>query len=92
MEKRIPDISNQIYYEETLDLLKANYNVIGTHWASSQLEWLNAVYAQFKDHDKFLITIYLIKKTLDFYSRNFTRLSYDQFYSKDTFEIYSAII
>lgn len=87
MEKRIPDISNQIYYEETLDLLKDNYNVIGTHWASSQLEWLNAVYAQFKDHDKFLITIYLIKKTLDFYSRNFTKLSFEEFYSKDKVEI-----
>ena len=30
---------------------------------------------------------YLIKKTLDFYSRNFTKLTYDDFYSKDTLEI-----
>ena len=53
----------------------------------NQLEWMNGVYRTFNDHDKFLIIIYLTKKTLDFYSRNFTLLNYDQFYSQDILEI-----
>ena len=61
--------------------------MIGSHWVNHQLEWMNGVYAAFKDHDKFLIIIYLTKKTLDFYSRSFTRLSYERFYSKDTIDI-----
>ncbi len=86
-QSKIPQISEQIYKNDTLSVLENTYSMIGTHWVNHQLEWMNGVYAAFKDHDKFLIIIYLTKKTLDFYSRNFTRLSYDQFYSKDTFEI-----
>ena len=87
MEKKIPDISSQLYSADILILLNENYNVIGPQWANNQLEWLNSIYEHFKDHDKFLIIIYLIKKTLDFYSRNFTKLSFEDFYSKDKVEI-----
>jgi DNA-binding Lrp family transcriptional regulator len=56
-------------------------------WVNHQMEWCNGVFSSFKDHDKFLVIIFLIKKTLDFYSRNFIKLTFDQFYSKDTVEI-----
>ena len=56
-------------------------------WVSNQMEWNNGIYASFKDHDKFMILIFLIKKTLDFYSRNSIKLTYDEFYKKNTFEI-----
>jgi len=87
MKKNLPLISKQIYSEDVFKLLKDNYAVIGPKWISSQLGWINDSYSSFKDHDKFLIVIYLIKKTLDFYSRNFTKLSFDEFYSKDFVEI-----
>ena len=87
MKPVIPDISKQIYKEHISDVLEDKYSILGPLWVTYQMEWCNGVYASFKDHDKFLIVIFLIKKTLDFYSRNFTKLSYDEFYSKDSVEI-----
>ena len=84
MINQIPDISKQIYKEQVHDVLESKYSTIGPMWVNHQMDWSNGVYACFKDHDKFLIIIFLIKKTLDFYSRNFIKLTYDQFYSKDT--------
>ena len=83
----IPDISKQIYFQDTLDVLENNYAAIGPLWSSHQMEWCDNVYSAFKDHDKYLIIIYLVKKTLDFYSRNFVKLSYEEFYSKHQIEI-----
>jgi len=87
MKLNIPKISKQIYSQETLNVLINQYADIGPQWTVHQLEWTNTIYQSFKDHDKFLIVIYLTKKTLDFYSRNFTKFSYDDFYLRDTIEI-----
>jgi len=67
--------------------MENKYSTLGSVWVSHQMEWCNGVYSSFKDHDKFLIVIYLVKKTLDFYSRNFVKLSYEEFYLRDTLEI-----
>ena len=87
MKVKIPDISKQIYKEDILDVMENRYSTVGSVWVSHQMSWLNGIYASYKDHNKFLIVILLIKKTLDFYSRNFTKLAYEEFYSKDTVEI-----
>jgi len=87
MITRIPDVSNQIYQKDVLSVIENKYSTLGPMWVSHQMEWCNGTYASFKDHDKFLIVIFLIKKTLDIYSKNFTKLTFDQFYSKDTVEI-----
>jgi len=87
MSLAIPDISKEVNEEEILNILDNNYSVLGTLWVKNQMEWTNEIYATFKDHDKFLIIIYLIKQTLDFYSRNFTKLNFEEFYSRDTLEI-----
>ena len=87
MKTSIPEISKQIYKEDTLAVLEKKYSTLGPMWVNQQMEWMNGVYASFKNHDKFLILIFLVKKTLDFYSRNFTKLSYDEFYSRDIVEI-----
>jgi predicted transcriptional regulator len=84
---KIPQISRQLYEQDVLNILIDQYSNIGSVWTMSQLEWMNSVYRTFNDHDKFLTIIYLIKNTLDFYSRNFTMLNYNQFYSKDSLEI-----
>jgi len=84
MQTDIPDITKQIYKEDILSVMESRYSTLGSVWVSHQMEWCNGVYSSFKDHDKFLIIIFLVKKTLDFYSKNFTKLSYDQFYSRDT--------
>jgi len=87
MMVKIPDISKQIYKEDILGVMESRYSTLGSAWVSHQMSWLNGIYSSYKDHNKFLIVIFLIKKTLDFYSRNFTKLPYEEFYSKDTVEI-----
>ena len=87
MNVKIPDISKQIYKEDILSVMEGRYSTLGSAWVSHQMDWCNGVYASFKDHDKFLIVIFLIKKTLDFYSRNFVKLSYNDFYARETVEI-----
>ena len=86
-KKKIPKISEQINKDDVFTSLEKKYSVLGPLWVNHQMEWLNGVYAAFKDHEKFLITIYLVKKTLDFYSRNFIKLPFNHFYSKNTIEI-----
>ena len=87
MKVKIPDISKQIYKEDILGVMESRYSTLGSAWVSHQMSWLNGIYSSYKDHNKFLIVIFLIKKTLDFYSRNFTKLPYEEFYLKDTVEI-----
>ena len=87
MNIKIPKISRQIYTDDVLNILENKYSIIGPIWTNHQMEWCNSIYSSFNDHNKFLIIIYLIKKTLNFYSRNFIKLSYNQFYLKNTVEI-----
>ena len=87
MNSKIPDISWQIYTEDILKVLEKKYSTMGPMWVNQQCEWMNGIYASFKNHDKFLILIFLVKKTLDFYSRNFTKVTYEEFYSKDIVQI-----
>jgi len=87
MNNKIPEISKQIYKEDILRLIDSRYSVLGPIWTSHQLEWFNGIYSSFKDHDKFMIIIFLTKKTLDFYSQNFIKFNFDVFFSKDTIEI-----
>ena len=86
-ESEILDIKKEISNKDVLDLLESNYSTLGPVWASSQLEWMNGTYASFNNHDKFLIIIHLLKKKLDFYSRNFIKLTYDECYKSNTVEI-----
>ena len=60
--KKIPDISKQIYKKDIFNILENKYSTLGPLWVSNQMEWMNGIYASFKNHDKFLIIIYLIKK------------------------------
>ena len=86
-ESEIFDIKKEISNKDVLDLLESNYSTLGPVWASSQIEWMNGTYASFNNHDKFLIIIHLLKKKLDFYSRNFIKLNYDECYKSNTVEI-----
>ena len=87
MQTKILEISKQIAKEDAFRILDSKYSVLGPIWVYHQLEWCNGVYAAFKDHDKFLIIIFLTKKTLENYSNNLIKLSYDEFFSNNTIEI-----
>jgi len=87
MEISISKTSKQINRKDILSVLENNYSIIGPLWISHQMDWENSIYASYKDHDKFLIIIYLIKKTLDFYLKNSVKLNYDQLYLQDSVKI-----
>ena len=80
----IPDISKQIYFQDTLDVLENNYAAIGPLWSSHHIEMQILLITSGKT---VIFIIYLVKKALDFYSRNFVKLSYEEFYSKHQIEI-----
>ena len=87
MKNDIPEISKQINKKDTYRVLDKRYSKLGPMWVSHQIEWFNGIYSCFKDHDKFLIIIFLTKKTLDFYLINSIRLTFDEFFIKKTIEI-----
>ncbi len=80
-------VSGQIRKENLEKSLEKNYTTVSTLWSGHQLEWINGVYQPYKDHDKYLIAIYLIKKTFDFYSKNFVKQSLNEYFEKDAIEI-----
>ena len=71
IQKKIPLISKQIFKDVTFNVLERKYSLIGPMWVSNQVEWLTGVYATFKDNEKFLITIYLIKKNFGLLLKKF---------------------
>ena len=87
MKIEIPSIRKQISRSDILKVLENKYSTIGPIWVNQQMQWTNNIYQSFKDHNKFLIILYLIKKTLDFYSKNFIKLTFDEFYLNETVEI-----
>ena len=82
-------ISSQLRKEKLIKVFEKNYNVVSPLWSSHQLEWINGTYQPFKDHDKYMIVLYLIKKTFDFYSKNFVKESFTEFYEKEFIQIES---
>mgnify|MGYP001211316115 CR=1 FL=1 len=87
MKIKIPDISKQILNKDMLNVFINKYSEIGPQWTIAQMEWFNNNYRTFKDHDKFVILIHLIKKTLDFYTRNFIKLDYDNYFARSSIEL-----
>ena len=49
MKQAIPQISDQIYKTDTLNVLENTYSIVGPHWMNHQIEWMNGVYSAFKD-------------------------------------------
>jgi predicted transcriptional regulator len=84
---KLPDVSKQLYENEVFKNLEENWHDFGYDWMSHQLDYVNTIYAAYKDHSKFLIIIYLINKTLSFYERNYVMLSYEKYYQQTTIEI-----
>ena len=64
----------QILSKNTLTLMK--------HWIKFQQEWINNIYTQFKDYDKYIVLIYLVSKAWEDDSNLFKFYSLEEFYSK----------
>ena len=87
MLKTLPEISKQIGSKEILKILEEHYSEITPVWVPMQTQWFNVVYKTFYDYDKFMIIIHLLIKTFDFYSKNFVKLNYEEYFSQREIEI-----
>jgi DNA-binding Lrp family transcriptional regulator len=57
------------------------------YWIKFQQEWVNNIYYQFKDHDKYIILMYLISKTWQDSSDLFKFNSIDEYYSQSVIDL-----
>jgi len=63
-------------------VLSNNPFLLMKHWIKFQQEWVNKIYKQFKDHDTYIILIYLISKSWQDSSNLFKFYSIDEYYSQ----------
>ena len=61
-------------------VLSCNPLILMKHWIKFQQEWIHNIYNQFKDHDKYLILMFLISKTWEKSSNLFKYYSIDEYY------------
>jgi DNA-binding Lrp family transcriptional regulator len=63
-------------------VLSSNPFFLMKYWIKFQQEWVNNIYSQFNDHDKYIILMYLISKTWEGSSNLFKFYSIDSYYSQ----------
>ncbi len=76
------DFSRTLTDEQVYETIMSNYSELSKDWICHQWNWMNNVYATFKDHYKYMIVISLVEKTLQFYDQMNIQYSYDEYYSK----------
>jgi len=87
MSIKRPDISKKLTTEEVHEFLINHYGELSVDWVVHQWSWINTNYKCFNDLIKYLITIYFVQKTLEYYFENGLTISYDKFYSELTIQI-----
>ena len=87
MSKFLPELSKQIHSEVIREVIEKNYASIIPVWAPLQLTWVNSVYRTFHDYEKYMIVMYLLMTTFETYTKNFTKLNYDEYFNQNEFEI-----
>jgi len=87
MSKILPEVSKQINSKDIQEVIEKNFSSIMPAWATTQMTWVNGVYETFHDHEKFMIVMHLLKKTFDFYSKNFVKLNYEEYFDQTKIEI-----
>ena len=87
MHITLPKISKQILSKDIHYTLSKNFTSIQPIWVPIQMRWMNNLYRTFYDYEKFMIIMYLMSKTFDYFSKNFVKLNYDEFFDQDEVEI-----
>ena len=82
-----PDINNynlDKFDSKEIGLILLNNPVVMTkHWIKFQQGWVNNIYAQFKDHETYIVLMYLIFRTWQDSSNLFKFYSIDEYYSQN---------
>ena len=61
MKKNLPKISKTIDEKDIFWCLEENYNSLSIEWFVIVDKWMLNSYSVFKDHEKYLILIFLVK-------------------------------
>ena len=73
----------EIFDSEDIGLVLSNNQLfLMKYWIKFQQEWIRNIYNEFKDHDKYIILIYLMSKTWQDSSNLFKFYSIDDYYSQ----------
>ena len=81
------DFSKTLTDDQVYDSIMSNYSSLSRNWISHQWNWMNSVYAPFRDHYKYMIVISLVEKTLQAYDQMNIHYSFDEYYSKSYLQI-----
>ena len=87
MSKSFPEISKQIRSEDIREVVEKNFISTTQVWVPAQMSWMNNVYRTFYDYEKFMIIMHLMLQTFDFYSKNFVKLDYEEYFHQNEVEI-----
>ena len=87
MRITLPNISKQILSKDIYYILSKNFTSIQPIWVPIQMRWMNNLYRTFHDYEKFMIIMYLMIKTFDYYWKNFVKLNYDDFFNQNEIEV-----
>ena len=87
MENNLLKSSEQIDQKEILSHLTVVWKDYVTHWHNYQLFWLNNAYKVFNDIEKYMIVAFLVKKTFEFYTGNFKKYTFTEYYNGSKIEI-----
>ena len=79
--------SSKVQTDDSFNVFKKYHDLLITEMYYFQQQWLTAAFKRFKDYDKYIILIYLINKAFKGYNDHFVVNSFDEFYSKENFEI-----
>ena len=79
--------SKKFSSEEIGLILSSNPFILIKPWIKFQQEWVGNIYNQFKDHDKYIILMYLISKTWQDNSNLFKFNSIDEYFSQDEIDL-----
>ena len=69
--------------DEIALILSSNTLILMKHWIKFQQEWINNIYKQFKDYDKYILLIYLVSKSWEDVLDLFKFYSIDEYHSKE---------
>jgi predicted transcriptional regulator len=67
---------------EIAQILSANTLILMKHWIRFQQEWINNIYKQFKDYNKYIVLMYLVSKSWEDDLDLFKFYSIDEYYSR----------
>lgn len=79
--------SDQISEKEIYLHLSVVWKDFSTQWFNLQSYWVDNAYRAFNDIEKYMILVFVVKKTFEFYSKHFKKFTFDQFYNGATVEV-----